>query len=335
MDNVQGVPLGSVVPKVVISTDASLHGWGAVCGHQTTKGVWGQSYQDAHINILEMKAVLLALRHFQEQIQGKAVLIQSDNTTVVAYILKDGGMRSPSMNALVKELVQWSLRYHVTVTAVHVAGADNVQADSLSRDGLPFPRDILKSTEWSLLQSVADRIFQRWGRPDVDLFATRRNRKVACFCSCIPEHLALSQQALSIPWDQGLIYLYPPLSLALRSLAKVAREEANAIVILPAWPRRGWYHLLMQLTVEPPILLPTRRNLLQGPRGERHPDLGSLRLAAWRVSGETSKQREFQSKLQVPAWLLCDLPQKGFIRRNGAVLYAGANAGTRIPFTHL
>lgn len=95
----------------------------------------------------------------------------------------------------------------------------------------------------------------------VDLFATRVNRKVPCFCSMLPDPQVLSLDALSVPWDRGLVYLYPPISLALRCLAKIRREEAEAIVILPWWPRRGWFHLLLQTLVELPILLPQRPSL--------------------------------------------------------------------------
>ena len=42
-----------------------------------------------HINILEFKAVSLALRSFKDQCQNQTVLVATDNSTVVAYINKD------------------------------------------------------------------------------------------------------------------------------------------------------------------------------------------------------------------------------------------------------
>ena len=44
-----------------------------------------------HINHLELKAVFLALKDFQALCCNKTVLIATDNTTVVAYINKEGG----------------------------------------------------------------------------------------------------------------------------------------------------------------------------------------------------------------------------------------------------
>ena len=49
--------------------------------------------QAAH-NYLELKAGFLALKEFHEFCSNKIVLVATDNTTVVSYIDKEGGMRS-------------------------------------------------------------------------------------------------------------------------------------------------------------------------------------------------------------------------------------------------
>ena len=55
--------------------------------------VWSQEECSLHINVLEMKAVNLALAAFLPQLSGQSVLM-SDNTTVVAYLQHHGGMVS-------------------------------------------------------------------------------------------------------------------------------------------------------------------------------------------------------------------------------------------------
>ena len=47
-----------------------------------------------HIKLLELKAMILALRHFQEKCDQNQVLVASDNSMVVAYINKQGGTHS-------------------------------------------------------------------------------------------------------------------------------------------------------------------------------------------------------------------------------------------------
>ena len=71
--------------NMLMFTDASEKGWGAHLSNCTISGVWQQSEKDFHINILELKAVFLALKHFQKQLWQKIVLVSSDNSTVVSY----------------------------------------------------------------------------------------------------------------------------------------------------------------------------------------------------------------------------------------------------------
>ena len=47
-------------------------GLGAHLSNCTISGVWQQSERDLHINIFELKAVFLALKHFQKQLRQKS-----------------------------------------------------------------------------------------------------------------------------------------------------------------------------------------------------------------------------------------------------------------------
>ena len=55
------------------------------------KGLWSKPEGTLHINFLEQKAVLLALKQFEPLCQGQTVLVCTGNTTVFAYINKEGG----------------------------------------------------------------------------------------------------------------------------------------------------------------------------------------------------------------------------------------------------
>ena len=61
-------------------------------------------------------------------------------------------------------------------------------ADKLSRLGQTI------QTEWSLLQEAFQAICNRWHQPQVDLFATRFNNKLAQFVSPVPDPQALGSQ---------------------------------------------------------------------------------------------------------------------------------------------
>jgi ribonuclease HI len=49
---------------VVLQTDASLLGWGAVMNDSKTGGIWNYDEKENHINYLELLAVFYALKAF-------------------------------------------------------------------------------------------------------------------------------------------------------------------------------------------------------------------------------------------------------------------------------
>ena len=86
-----GQPLHPLKHALQIFTDASNEGWGAHLDDHTARGTWSLPESKLHINHLELKAVFLALKEFQTLVCNKTVLIATGNTTVVAYINKEGG----------------------------------------------------------------------------------------------------------------------------------------------------------------------------------------------------------------------------------------------------
>ena len=150
-----GQLLSSPVPNQALFMDTSNLGWGAYLDGLPVWGVWTPDLQKEHINFLEMKAVLLALSHFQSLLQNKALVLALDNTTVVAYL--QGGNHCYKLYLLAREilLLDDHLRLHLVVR--HVPGKLNVLADSLSRKLAPV------NTEWELLQSICQAITLQWG----------------------------------------------------------------------------------------------------------------------------------------------------------------------------
>ena len=101
----RGQPLHPLSHALQLLTDASNEGWGAHLGDSTARGVWSDTESRLHINFLELKAVFLALKIFELLCRDLIVLVATDNITVVAYINKEGGMRSDSLCALLWRLL--------------------------------------------------------------------------------------------------------------------------------------------------------------------------------------------------------------------------------------
>ena len=70
-DNVlTGQPLHPIKRALQIFTDASKEGWGAHLNERTARVAWSLQESKLHINYLELKAVFLALKEFQDICAG-------------------------------------------------------------------------------------------------------------------------------------------------------------------------------------------------------------------------------------------------------------------------
>ena len=134
----QGVPLGAI-PSRVVTTDVSQMGWGAVWQRQTARGRWSPQQKRQHINVLELRAVLLALRHFLPALVGRHVLVRSDNMSAVYYINHQGGTKSLQCLGVAQQLLQETHQHLLSLRAVYLPGTYNRAADLLS-PGEPRPR---------------------------------------------------------------------------------------------------------------------------------------------------------------------------------------------------
>ncbi|KAL0163691.1 hypothetical protein M9458_039444, partial [Cirrhinus mrigala] len=90
--------------------------------------------------------VLAHKLRFRPMIQGKHVLVRSDNTATVAYINHQGGVRSFRMSQLARHLLLWSQHRLKSLRATHIPGEANRMADSL-RVETPPPVDLFASPE--------------------------------------------------------------------------------------------------------------------------------------------------------------------------------------------
>ena len=194
---IKGADLHPKDHSIQLFTDASNEGWGAHLDQNSTKGLWSDREKRLHINVLELKAVSLALRNFKDQCQNQTVLVATDNSTVVAYINKQGGTHSAEMCALLWKIMTWCHHYHITLKARHIPGCLNVMADLLSRSYQ------VQSIEWSLHPQVFKQICQKWFTPHVDLFATHLNHKLPLYVSPVPDPKAWDIDALNIKLDES------------------------------------------------------------------------------------------------------------------------------------
>ena len=274
-----GIPIRPFQADYTIFTDASSQGWGAHMGDSKASGFWTRVDRKLHINCLELKAVIHALQHWAPLLQGHQVMIATDSSTVVSYINKQGGTRSPSLLRLTVELLLWLEAQDIVVRARHIPGCLNVIAGHLSRPNQPIP------TEWSLHPEIVKRIFRVWGTPEIDMFATLSNSHLPRFMSPVPEPRAQAVDALSQDWQGRSMYMFPPFPLLSKVVQRLrSTQVAEVILIAPWWPSQPWFPLLLRLCVENPLTLPYRQDLLSQQDQKYISDGKSFHLHAWRLS---------------------------------------------------
>ncbi|XP_028394449.1 uncharacterized protein LOC114518643 [Dendronephthya gigantea] len=134
-------------PSHILTTDASLTGWGAVYEGSSTGGFWADEEKIHHINYLELLALFLGLQTYCKTLQGTHIRVYLDNTTAIAVINHMGTSHSPQSNTLGKTIWEWCIFRNIWLSAAHIPGVDNTIADSESRS-------TDSHTEWMLDSST-------------------------------------------------------------------------------------------------------------------------------------------------------------------------------------
>ena len=256
---------------LVIFSDASSTGWGAICGNESAQGLWSSSERKMHINYLEIKAAFLGLRSFVKNCLNKQILLRIDNITALAYINKMGGIKYRSLDYITKKLWEWCRDRDIWVFAEYIVSSDNL-ADEGSR---VTNVDI----EWELSNYAFQIIIKRFGNPSIDLFASRINTKCIKYCSWERDPEASFINAFTVSWKQEFWYSFPPFSLIPRVLKKVREESSTGILVVPFWTTQPWYPEFKNLLISDTIFLKPSTKLLISPcRKIIHPLASTLTL---------------------------------------------------------
>ena len=260
-------------PTVELFTDASMEGWGAHTGHDQTGGRWHHQ-EIEHINVLELKAILFGLKSL---CRGKKthIRIRTDSTTALAYVKNMGGTKSEACAEVATEIWDWAQTNECWLSITHIPGVENVLADLRSRK-------FKDQLEWSLNPGIFEDICSKWGRPEIDLFASRLNAKVTKYVSWEPEPDNWRTDAFSFSWTNKYIYCFPPFSLLPRVVRKVQRDQARAIIMAPHWTTQPWFPLL-QRGAKKTLTYPAQEGNLTG-QGRSALNTGELSLEAIKLT---------------------------------------------------
>lgn len=237
-----------------IFSDASKTGWGAACGEDRANGKWNEDEKDMHINYLEILAAFFGLKVFAKDLKNCQILLRIDNTTAISYVNKMGGVRFPHLTDVTRRLWKWCEDRNIYVYASYISSQDNEIADAESRRSHP---DI----EWELTDHAFSKIVKYFGKPDIDLFATRLNNKCKTYVSWHRDPDALAVNCFTLNWSQLNFYAFPPVSVILKMIRKIITDNAEGIVVVPFWPTQPWFPIFKSLCSDM-LILGTNTNVL-------------------------------------------------------------------------
>ncbi len=221
-----GVPLEQVSRHVVVSTDASATGWGAMCNGHAAAGLWTGPQLQWHINCLELLAVWLALRRFRTLLHEKHILVRSDNTATVAYIK---AVYAPVACRNSPAISSFGVRSIWGRFAPFMSQASSIVQPTSSHVSTPF---------WENGDSTPR--YPSWIGDASGTLASPDTSHCQLFFSL--SEGTLGTDALACSWPRGLRkYAFPPVSLLAQTLCKVREDEEQVLLVAPYWPNRTWF----------------------------------------------------------------------------------------------
>ena len=173
------------------------------------------------------------LRDFLPQsVDPVNLLWRTDSSTSMVYIQKEGGTVSRPLLRLSRRILLLALKRQVRILPVFLSSEENFLADAASRfQELP---------DWSLPEEAFRLIVQRWGLPEINLFASPASTQVPRFFAWGDAPDAKALNALAQPWEVSDRLRFPPPQV-LRVIRKIEASSGFFLLITPFWPAQNGF----------------------------------------------------------------------------------------------
>ena len=111
-----------------------------------------------------------------------------------------------------------------------------------------------------------------FGKPDIDLFATKLNAQVETNVSWRPQPMAKFVDAFRIEWSQFFLYAFLPFCLISRCVRKIIHDQASGILVIPRWKTQPFFTFVLNLLIDKPrILKASAQSLVHPTLDSPHP----------------------------------------------------------------
>ncbi|CAJ0608350.1 unnamed protein product [Cylicocyclus nassatus] len=235
------MPSGVELYDKVLQTDASAHSVGAILldaqGNQlsTTHRELPQNLILESSTARELFAIVFGLSTFASHIDS-GVLVNTDSQAA-SVILRKGSI-SLTLHELAETVWDIEQREGINIIVKWIPREQNLEADWASR--------LIDYDDWRISNTIFERLSNRWGNPNIDMFANDRNTKCEMFFSSFPCPNTAGVDAFMqvSAWTNGFLWLVPPVSLVSKALKWARFYGSRGILGCPLWFSQSFYPIL-------------------------------------------------------------------------------------------
>ena len=209
--------------------------------HRSTKSLWSDKEKRLHINVLELKAVSLALQSFKDQCQNQTVLVATDNS---------GSLHKQTRRNSLSRVVCSRVEDHDMVPSL----THNIKIQTHSRVSECAGRPV------QVEPSAVNRMVTASTGVQTDLSkVVHSSCRSICHSSepqsstvriSSPRPKCLGHRCPNLNWMGLTAYACPPMALLHRVIQKIRQCHCLIIVIAPGWPGMPWFWDLVQLSTD-------------------------------------------------------------------------------------
>jgi hypothetical protein len=270
-------------PTTFITTDASDSGWGAIINNKKRCGLWDDSQKRWHSNRKKLWSLLEVLGREWQELKGKTVIFQTDNRITAAYIRKQGGTKSKNLLNVASRILSLANLHKIVIIPKYIPGRYNEIADSLS-----WTKNI---PEWHLDKQSCETIFNKFGKPSIDLFASKASAVVPNYVSeDSRDQESQFTDAFSRTWNFRLGWIFPPSALIPRVLQHLNISQGHYLLIAPKWEKAFWKSELKRRATRPPFRIKNLWLHLRDLKTNRQPrEMNNLIMEVWKIQAGPMK----------------------------------------------
>ncbi len=310
-------------PKTKLFTDASNLGWGYILRRTSgdallasSWGAWTPQESRLHINILEIRALHIAIHLIlaREQAPHETISplhICMDSSVALSVLRKQGSTKSQILSRHAEELAETLEASKIQATSTWIP-TDQMPADGLSRLTPAKESEDYKFLKFQEATSLL-RVVCQW-----DAFATTQNKQTPIFVSDRPQVGAAHIDVFTLTQEQfnklGTPWANAPFKQIPRWLFRLRRFQTPlCCMCFPLWPAKVWWRTLMEMVVSPiivygkqapveldhnaPVQILNETPLFAAPQQEKTPAPGRWKTCVALLSGNVAICKEYQRRL--------------------------------------